>query len=74
MCLAVPARILKIKNNRAVVDSLGVKKEVDVTLVPDAVKGDYVIVHAGFAIQIVEEKEALGTQDYWREWLNGQKD
>jgi len=53
MCLAIPAKILEIKDNTAVIESLGVKKEVEISLVPDAKKGDYVIVHAGFAIQIV---------------------
>lgn len=74
MCLAIPARILKIKDNKATVESLGVKKEVEISLVPDARKGDYVIIHAGFAIQIVEKEEALATQDYWKEWLGGQED
>ena len=74
MCLAIPAKIIKIKNNTALIESLGVKKEVEITLVPDAKKGDYVIVHAGFAIQIVEKEEALATQGYWKEWLDAQED
>ena len=74
MCLAIPAKILEIKDNKALIESLGVKKEVEISLVPDAKKGDYVIVHAGFAIQIVEKEEALATQGYWKEWLDGQED
>lgn len=74
MCLAIPAKIIKITNNKALIDSLGVKKEVEISLIPDAKKGDYVIVHAGFAIQIVEKEEALATQGYWKEWLDGQED
>ena len=74
MCLAVPAKIIKITENKALIESLGVKKEVEISLIPDAKKGDYVIVHAGFAIQKVEKEEALATQGYWKEWLNGQKD
>jgi hydrogenase expression/formation protein HypC len=74
MCLAIPAKIIKIKDNTAVIESLGVKKEVEVSLIPDAKKGDYVIVHAGFAIQIVEKEEALATQGYWKEWLDAQED
>jgi len=74
MCLAIPAKILEIKDNTAVIESLGVKKEVEISLVPDAKKGDYVIVHAGFAIQIVEKEEALATQGYWKEWLDAQED
>ena len=74
MCLAIPAKILEIKDNTAMIESLGVKKEVEISLIPDAKKGDYVIVHAGFAIQIVEKEEALATQGYWKEWLDAQKD
>jgi hydrogenase expression/formation protein HypC len=74
MCLAIPAKILKITKNKALIDSLGVKKEVEISLIPDAEIGDYVIVHAGFAIQKVEKEEALATQGYWKEWLDGQKD
>ena len=74
MCLAIPAKIIQIKDNTAVIESLGVKKEVETSLIPDAKKGDYVIVHAGFAIQIVEKEEALATQGYWKEWLDAQED
>lgn len=74
MCLAIPAKILKIKGNTAEIESLGVKKEVEISLIPDAKKGDYVIVHAGFAIQLVEKEEALATQGYWKEWLDAQED
>lgn len=74
MCLAIPAKVLKIQDNKALIESLGVKKEVEISLIPDVKKGDYVIVHAGFAIQIVEKEEALATQGYWKEWLDGQED
>ena len=70
MCLAIPARILKINKNTALIESLGVEKEVDITLLPDVKKDDYVIVHAGFAIQIIDKEEALATQGYWKEWLD----
>ncbi len=69
MCLAIPAKILKINKNIAETESLGVVKEIDVTLVPDAKIGDYVIVHAGFAIQIIDKKEASITEGYWKEFL-----
>jgi hydrogenase expression/formation protein HypC len=70
MCLAIPARITKINKNIAEVESLGVKKEIDVSLVPDVNVGDYVIVHAGFAIQLIDEKDALISQGYWKEYLD----
>jgi len=73
MCLAIPAKIIKINENLAEVESMGIKKEVDITLVPDAVKGDYVIVHAGFAIQIIDKKEAKTIKKYWNEYFDGQK-
>ncbi len=69
MCLAIPAKITRITKNIAEVETMGVKKEVDITLVPEVKKGDYVIVHAGFAIQAVEEEEALIAQGYWKEYL-----
>lgn len=70
MCLAIPAKILKIEKNIAQIESLGVTKEVDMSLLPDAKKGDYVIVHAGFAIQMIDKEEALITQSYWKELLD----
>ncbi|HAJ95907.1 MAG TPA: HypC/HybG/HupF family hydrogenase formation chaperone [Actinobacteria bacterium] len=73
MCLAIPAKILKITDNKALIESLGVKKEVEISLIPDAEKGDYVIVHAGFAIQIIDKEEALATQGYWKEWLDAEE-
>jgi hydrogenase expression/formation protein HypC len=70
VCLAVPARITKLNKNIAEVESLGVKKEIDVSLVPDVNVGDYVIVHAGFAIQLIDEEDALISQGYWKEYLD----
>ncbi|GAH32450.1 unnamed protein product, partial [marine sediment metagenome] len=52
MCLAIPARIIKINKNVAEIESLGVKKEVDISLTPEAKVGNFVIVHAGFAIML----------------------
>lgn len=71
MCLAIPAEIIKINKNTAEVESFGVKKEIDISLVPDARKGDFVIVHAGFAIQIIDREDALSIQNYWKEYSSG---
>ena len=60
MCLAIPGKIISIKNDLAVVDYGGLKKEANITLV-DAKVGDYVLVHVGFAIQKVDEKIARET-------------
>ncbi len=70
MCLAVPAKVISISEHTATIESLGVKKDVDITLLPDLKKNEYVIVHAGFAIQVIDKEEALATQGYWKEWLD----
>jgi hydrogenase expression/formation protein HypC len=58
MCVAVPAKIVTITDNSALIESAGVSKKIDISLVPEVRVGDYVIVHAGFAIQIVDSREA----------------
>jgi hydrogenase expression/formation protein HypC len=70
MCLAIPAKIIKIENDTAEVESLGVVKNVNISLTPDAGVGDYVIIHAGFAIQIIDENEAEITQGYWKQYFS----
>ena len=58
MCLAFPAKILEIKNSfLATIEHSGIKREASLMLLPDAKVGDYVLVHAGFAMQIVDEEE-----------------
>lgn len=70
MCLAIPARIIDRKGDRARVDfGDGVVREVNVSLV-DAGVGDHVIVHAGFAIEVLDEKEAKETLRLWEEILS----
>lgn len=61
MCLAIPARIVELEGDRAVVDALGNRFRAKTTLVPDARRGDLVLVHAGFAISMVDEEEARKT-------------
>lgn len=64
MCLAVPGKILRIRDNgRADVEVGGVVRETGLELVPEAKVGDYVLIHTGYAIQIVDEKEAKETWD-----------
>ncbi|MHB8050299.1 MAG: HypC/HybG/HupF family hydrogenase formation chaperone [Coriobacteriia bacterium] len=60
MCLAIPARITSEPNEieMAEIDILGVKRHVSLMMTPDAKIGDYVLVHAGFAIQVVDEEFA----------------
>jgi hydrogenase expression/formation protein HypC len=66
MCLAIPAKVLSIEGDKAKVDFGGVSRLVSVSLV-DAKVGDYVIVHAGFAIQVMNEEEATKTLEIWAE-------
>lgn len=68
MCLAIPGEVLKIEGDRAWVDFGGVSREVNAALV-DAHVGDYVIVHAGFAIQLLDREEAEESLKIWREML-----
>jgi hydrogenase expression/formation protein HypC len=69
MCLAIPARVMSVKGEKAQVDfGEGVLRDVNVTLV-DAKVGEYVLVHAGYAIQKMDEKEAKETLALWNEIL-----
>jgi len=62
MCLAIPAKVVEIEGNMAKVDfGQGVIRDVNVVLV-DAQVGKYVLVHAGYAIQVIEPEEAKETQ------------
>ncbi len=68
MCLAVPGKILKIKDNmRAEVEIGGAIREVGLDMVPEAKEGDYVLVHIGYAIQTVDEEEARETLKFLEE-------
>ena len=61
MCLAVPARIVELEGDRAIVDAMGNRFRPKTTLLPDARLGSLVLVHAGFAISLVDEEEAKKT-------------
>ena len=61
MCLAVPATVISIEGNRAVVDLLGVRHDANVSLIEDIAVGDSVLLHAGFAIQKLDPEEAAET-------------
>jgi hydrogenase expression/formation protein HypC len=72
MCLAIPAKVVSRKEDKAQVDfGEGVLREVNITLV-DARVGDYVLVHAGYAIQVLDQKEALETLSLWNEILDAE--
>ena len=61
MCLAIPARIVELESDRAVVDAMGNRFKAKTTLLPKVKLGDLVLVHAGFAISMVDEEEAKKT-------------
>lgn len=63
MCLAIPGKIIKINKESAVADFHGIKKEINVSLVKAEI-GDYVVVHAGFAIEKTDEKSAKEAYEY----------
>ena len=61
MCLGIPARILKLEGELAEVEIGGTVQKANIQLVPEAKIGEYVLLHAGFAIQRLDEREALET-------------
>jgi len=67
MCLAIPARIVHINDQMGTIDMEGIQREVSLLLVEDARVGDYVIVHAGFAIHKINEVEAMESLKLLRE-------
>jgi len=70
MCLAVPAKIIDKKDQMAVVEVNSIQRQVSLMLLPEAVIGDFVLIHAGFAIQVIDETEANLTNQLLRE-MNG---
>lgn len=69
MCLAIPSKIVNIENNMATIDVDGVKRETSLLLLEDVKVGDYVMVHAGFAINRIDESVAMETLEILRETL-----
>ena len=67
MCLAVPARVIAIEDELATVEVRGATRKASLMLLPEARVGDYVLVHAGFAMQVVTENDAAETEALWAE-------
>jgi hydrogenase expression/formation protein HypC len=61
MCLAIPARIVELQGDKAVVDAMGNHFRARTTLLPNVKLGDLVLIHAGFAISMIDETEARKT-------------
>ena len=73
MCLAVPGKIVELTDSpdptlrRAKVDFAGVRKDISLAFTPEAVAGDYVLVHVGFALNVVDEAEAQKIFEYLKQ-------
>jgi len=59
MCLAIPLRLIDVEGEHGTVDAGGIRRRIVISLVPGAKPGDYAIVHAGFAISLMDEEQAL---------------
>jgi hydrogenase expression/formation protein HypC len=70
MCLGIPSKIIKIDNSRATIDVYGAQRDISLLLLEEPVKiGDYVLVHAGFAIQKLQEQDAKETLALFDQYL-----
>ena len=67
MCLAIPALVKSIQGTEAVVDICGVSRRISIYLTPEVSEGDYVLLHAGFSINIIAEEEARQTLELLRQ-------
>ena len=67
MCLAIPLKLIEINGTSAVGEALGMTREIRVDFIPEPKIGDYVIVHAGFAIERLGETQALEDLEAWKE-------
>lgn len=67
MCLAIPLKLIEIDGKNAVGESMGMRRKLRVDFIPEPKIGDYVIVHAGFAIERLPEKQALEDIEAWEE-------
>jgi len=69
MCLGIPSKIISIEGERATIDVLGAHREISLLVLDEPVNiGDYVIVHAGFAIKKLQEDEAQETLGYFKQY------
>ncbi|PKR76650.1 HypC/HybG/HupF family hydrogenase formation chaperone [Halalkalibacillus sediminis] len=70
MCLGVPAKVLEVSKENALVDVMGSRMYVGTVFVPEVKKGDYVLLHAGQGMTIVDQKFAMESMEEWRRVLN----
>ena len=67
MCLAVPLKVVEINGREAVAESMGMKRKIRVDFIDNPRVWEYVIVHAGFAIERLPEEQALADLETWEE-------
>ncbi|WP_102692222.1 HypC/HybG/HupF family hydrogenase formation chaperone [Rummeliibacillus pycnus] len=71
MCLAVPAKVISIEEEKALVDVMGARMYAGIIFVPGVKINDYILLHAGQAMTIVDEKFAKESIEEWRILING---
>ncbi|GAA8661718.1 HypC/HybG/HupF family hydrogenase formation chaperone [Helicobacter pylori] len=70
MCLAIPSKVIAIKDNVAILETLGVQREASLDLIGESVKvGDYVLLHIGYVMSKIDEKEALESIELYQEMI-----
>lgn len=69
MCLAVPGKVLRIDGNKGIVEIGNMRREVFMHLVPEVAVNNYVLVHAGCAIEMIDEEQAKITLDFFKELM-----
>ncbi|MDA3798178.1 MAG: HypC/HybG/HupF family hydrogenase formation chaperone [Kiritimatiellae bacterium] len=74
MCWSIPGKIIEINDNIAKIELSGVTKEVGLDLIDDPKVGEYLLIHAGYAIQKVDEKSAKFTTDFLNGKINGKEE
>lgn len=74
MCIAVPAKIIEVNDNEAIVNNNGVKIKTNIMLISDPKPGEYVLIHAGCAIEKIDEAYAIETLDLFKELSNAIKE
>ena len=76
MCLSIPSKIVEIdEDNMATVDTMGIKRQVSLDLMPDEVGiGDYILIHVGFAMNKIDKAEALQSLELYQEMLEAMEE
>ncbi|MFB1343509.1 HypC/HybG/HupF family hydrogenase formation chaperone [Helicobacter pylori] len=70
MCLAIPSKVIAINDNVALLETLGVQREASLDLMGESVKvGDYVLLHIGYVMSRIDEKEALESIELYQEMI-----